>query len=339
MNIAIDESGNFSYGVNSNSWSVIAAYCFTERQKSDLYSILGKMKKNEGFSKSQEVKLNDLTEENYFDFLNELSHLDGKVFAIVTDTSLSQDDHRKHLQDKLKYIFINASKNMSNAHDAKTYLNWAQMIEELSPQLFYQFICMRDLINAIIVNGLAYFGELAPDSLRTFKWIIDPKDIQITRYERLIDTVIPIIIDKEAEQKKEYRAKLLFDGNYGYMEKYILSSVQNMDDTSIESNDAINLQTLFRNNLRFPDSKNSNPIQVADLVSAGIRRVLKSGFNNNDRACELLGRLLLKPTHSKNSVMNVVIHESPENVRLDSHTSQIIKKLNQHSTKLFVRRQ
>lgn len=334
MIIAIDESGNFSDSREGDSWSVLVAYCFTERQKSKIYKVLADMKKSAGYSVNNEIKLNDINEDIYFDFIKALGKLDGVVYALATDTSFRSDEYSIKLQEKLTSIFIRASENMKEKGDKDTYLNWSNKINTLSPQLFFQFLCMRDLIKAINSNFLTYFGTIDPKSLNRFRWIIDPKDIKITKYEELIDKVIPIMIDKEPTNN-DCRPMIL-ETDDGYLDKYIVQYDENETSSSTQSNnEALNLQTFFRNNLRFPDSKSSKPIQIADLISAGLRRLLKSGFNDNDTASKLLGSIILKPNNSPNAILNVAIHESPESLRLNRTTSQIIQKINRYAIKLY----
>ncbi|NWD09801.1 DUF3800 domain-containing protein, partial [Pseudomonas gingeri] len=53
-----------------------------------------------------------------------------------------------------------------------------------------------------------------------------------------------------------------------------------------------NLGKIFREDFQFVDSKNDFGIQLADLLSAGIRRCLRKEFKDNIRAAALLGRLM-----------------------------------------------
>ena len=51
---------------------------------------------------------------------------------------------------------------------------------------------------------------------------------------------------------------------------------------------------MLRADLRFINSKESVGIQVADLLASGIRRCLRGGFRQNDKASSLLGKLMVQ---------------------------------------------
>jgi hypothetical protein len=333
MIIGIDESGSFSASNNENSWSVIAAYCFTERQKSRAYKALSNMKIRAGLSVTSELKLNDLDEDNYLKFIADLNNLDGVVFAVATDSSLRNREYSIHIQEKLTNIFIRASSKMSKDRDREIYLEWANMIKSLSPQLLFQLVCMRDLVRAIISNFLPYFADIDPKTLRRFKWIIDPKDIKITKYEFLIEKIIPLLVDHDSVNYREHRIRMGRSEKYSYLREFLCNHTENNAKAKTITSDALNLQSLFRDNLRFPDSKDSQAIQIADLISSGLRRLLKAQFNDNEYACKLLGGIILKPAVYPNAILTVVFDKPPINKKLNPITNDIIFKLNRYSKK------
>ena len=54
----------------------------------------------------------------------------------------------------------------------------------------------------------------------------------------------------------------------------------------------LNIGKVMREDIQFVDSQKNHGVQVADLLAAGVRRVLRLGFKRNDQAAELLGSLM-----------------------------------------------
>ena len=56
----------------------------------------------------------------------------------------------------------------------------------------------------------------------------------------------------------------------------------------------LNIGKIIKEDIQFVDSQTNHGVQVADLLAAGVRRVLRLGFKHNDEAAELLGSLMLQ---------------------------------------------
>ncbi|MDE2389781.1 MAG: riboflavin biosynthesis protein RibD, partial [Betaproteobacteria bacterium] len=106
MIIAIDESGSFVSANTRNSWCVVAAYVFSERIKSRSLAALKKLKRATRVSDYEEIKLKNVTERNYFQFLFDLSKLNGVLFAVATDSHINTNDtlieHRAVQANKIR---------------------------------------------------------------------------------------------------------------------------------------------------------------------------------------------------------------------------------------------
>ncbi len=62
---------------------------------------------------------------------------------------------------------------------------------------------------------------------------------------------------------------------------------------------AWNLGEMLREDFRFVDSRKIPGVQVADLLAAGLRRVLRQGFTDNKRASQLLGSIMVQATRGE----------------------------------------
>lgn len=90
MNIFLDESGSFVSSTRQNSWNCIVAYLSPETDRKQLREALACLKRAAGVTITREIKLRDLRESDYFDFLDRLGKLHGVVFTVATDAGLNR---------------------------------------------------------------------------------------------------------------------------------------------------------------------------------------------------------------------------------------------------------
>lgn len=97
VNIFVDESGSFVNAAQSGSWNVVAAYMSLECDRKHLEKILTSLKRAVGLVAKDEVKLKQLNEVQYFQFLRQLGQLNSVVFGAATDAGLNLSaDVSKH---------------------------------------------------------------------------------------------------------------------------------------------------------------------------------------------------------------------------------------------------
>ena len=77
MNIFLDESGSFVSAEERDSWNVIVAYMSPESDRGKLQAVLTRLKRATGVSRTNEIKLRNVQEKDYFDFLFYLGKLNG----------------------------------------------------------------------------------------------------------------------------------------------------------------------------------------------------------------------------------------------------------------------
>jgi hypothetical protein len=97
------------------------------------------------------------------------------------------------------------------------------------------------------------------------------------------------------------------------------------DDYGIDLNGdrRLDLQSLIRGDMEFVDSKESPGVQVVDLVVSGIRRCLRRGFQDNERAAALLGALMVEA--ESNEIPIKLLSFLNEHTAIDSKTAKLVK--------------
>ena len=327
MIISIDESGSFVSANTRNSWCVVAAYVFTERIKSRSYAALKKLKRAAGVSGQQEIKLKDVSEESYFQFLFDLSKLKGVLFAVATDSHINTNEnlieHRTAQANKIRenvprMIYEEGKRGISILSDE---------IDSLSPQLYAQLQCQIVLLSDILLRAILYYVQRDPYTLRKYKWRIDQKNTTKNTYEKAFEKVVCPIL-----QTISFREPMIFlkEADYSYMEPFIYSEgeVPEYIEEAYGKKlaDGVNIGKMIRDDMKFPNSKLDLSVQIADLLAAGIRRCLRGEFTNNALASKMLGRLLLGNIKGKYPIQFVGFGEDEETV--DNNVARVIRGFN-----------
>jgi hypothetical protein len=77
MYIFIDESGSFVYTKAGDSWNCVVAYMVPERERRYCERVVRKLTVSAGKGHHEEIKLRDLSEDQYIEFLNGLADHSG----------------------------------------------------------------------------------------------------------------------------------------------------------------------------------------------------------------------------------------------------------------------
>ena len=282
---------------NQNSWNVIVAYMMPELDWSRVRQALADLKIAAGAGQPNEIKLKAINEEDYFDFLDHLSQFHGSLFAVATDAGLNDIADIKEHRDTQATEIVRHVDVMRHETGRQALRNLSARVRKLSPQLYIQLKCQVVLIDSVIRYGIPYFVQRFPDELGKFCWSIDQKNSTKTEYEEAFQMLTPAWLQSFSLKKPftmlenaDYHAFKRFVYPNGKAPKY-LKTVYGID---IGSADSINIGQLMREDLKFVDSKQEHGIQIADLLAAGLRRCLRAQFNDNQRAAQLLGRLMLQ---------------------------------------------
>lgn len=313
MNIFIDESGSFVNSINLSSWNCVAAYIMPEsiEYKSQKALAILKSKTTTSMKCGGEIKLRDISEHDYFQFLTRLGNLDGVLFAAVTDAGRNDlADIRLHQKEQTANIRANIPLMIYEEGKQAVGL-LADQLEALSPQLYVQLHIQVVMIADIIGRALLYFVQRDPRTLRRFKWRIDQKNTSKTDFEDAFEKITPALLQSKSIYEPfpklegcDYSALAPYEYEEGEIPTYLIEA------TGIKIEHGLNIGKLFREDLEFEDSTHCDGIQIADLLASGIRRCLRNGFYDNQTAAQLLGSLMIQGQKKRPSVKVIGFNEA-----------------------------
>jgi len=296
VNIFLDESGSFVNAANSGSWNSIAAYMSPECDRRHLQGILENLKRSVGVVPKAEIKLKHLNEEQYLQFLKQLSHLNGVVFVVATDAGLNQPpDVAEHQRIQAEKI-VEYKEKMHYQAAREGLQALSDQVAALAPQLYIQLHCQVNLIAAVIRNGVLYFVQRHPRSLGHFRWRIDQKNSTRSDYEKAFASITPAILQSISLQEPmpmligaDYSAFSRFDYSADEYPTYLRDTygIEIREDAPVT-----NIGLIMRENHKFVDSTQNYGVQIADLLASGVRRCLRQEFGDNESVARLLGTLM-----------------------------------------------
>lgn len=322
MNIYIDESGSFVSASRPGSWNAVAAFALPEAARKGLEKAVAEVRR-QSHAGSREVKLNDLDEPAYLAFIAQLAKLNGSLFCVATDAGLNTPERVvKHQRGQAAKVLENLDKMLHEGGRQGVDLI-ASQIEELSPQLYVQLICQLELMYDTVSRAINYYAQHNPKSLREFRWRFDQKDIDKTTFEDVFEKLSPAILQTMSISQPFMRVR---EFDYSSMKQYEYepgkAPTYLKDVYGIETSDSMfNIQKLIRGNIDFVDSKDSDGIQAVDLIVSGIRKCLRKGFQDNERASALLGALMLQAMRGRQSLNLIGFGEETSP---DQETSRLV---------------
>ena len=328
MDISIDESGSFTLSAkDAESWCVVAAYMSPETEKRKYTKLLDQLKRKQGKSKLEELKLHEISEENYFWFLENLGRLKGILLAVATDSHFNSKDFvAKHQFHQAEAVGRNIDKMKYEGGRKGTILLKSQL-ETLPHQLYVQLTCQIQLMLSVINRGICYFVQRSPNSLNSFRWRVDQKEpSKKTDFEDAFEKFSPVLLQtfsiddpSPALDWCDYRPMKEFMLDKGELPGYLLTEFP-----ELKGEQGLNIQKIIRGDIEFVDSKSRINVQVIDLLASGLRRVLKSGFTNNERAAHLLGKVMVQEEHNK-PPLKLASFRAEEDERLSDSSSKAVK--------------
>lgn len=301
MNLFIDESGSFVFTVDPDSWCCVGAYSIPEGELFRMRAIIQNLKEDAGYHKTDEIKLHDLSESQFFRFLNALDQLGGTFHAVATDSSVNNTEIIKEHQMKQSDLIVEHIDKMKYEEGRRSVIALGKRVKSLSPQLYVQLQCQLQLMIGVLQSIITYYAQRNPRSLGQFKWSIDQKNLTKTKYEEAYEILGPPIM-------QSYSIKdpliLLEGADYSYMKKFeytpetkpkYLSEVYGID---VKAGSEFNIGKILREDINFVDSKKSYGIQTVDLLISGLRRLLRREFTNNEVISEAMGKLMIQQKHN-----------------------------------------
>ena len=176
MNIYIDESGSFVSAPKLGAWNVVAAVAVSESSRRHVERAVKSLKIATSSQIPAEVKLNEVDEERYSEFLCELADAQLLLFATATDAGLNTPDRLlRHQAIQVAKIRENVPRMRYEGGRQGVEL-LASQLEIVSPQLYAQLVCQIDLLHSIVGRAINYFAQRVPATLAAFRWRIDQKN-------------------------------------------------------------------------------------------------------------------------------------------------------------------
>jgi hypothetical protein len=299
LNIYIDESGSFVNASTIGSWNAVAAFAVSEKSEEKIEYHLDQLKISNGFDLSKEVRLKDLSEGSYLQFIENLAALNIVVFSTATDSGLNTIDRViEHQQGQVAETLRHIDKMKYEGGRQGVQLVSSQLAK-LSPQLYVQLLCQINLMFDIVSRVINYYAQREPDALAEFRWRIDQKNITRTDFEDAFEKLSPALLQTRSISEPlmmvkgfDYSSLSQYEFEDGKVPEYL------NDVYGIEAKSGLNIQKIIRGDIKFMDSKDSPGIQAVDLVVSGIRRCLRRQFSENEKVAAKLGQLMLQEKHN-----------------------------------------
>jgi hypothetical protein len=327
MQIFVDESGLFVSSNKSGSWSVVAAFAVPDKAVPTMERLLGVAKTLLDRNLDSEIKLKDFGEDEtaYFRFLANLARIGGVLFATGYDSSVNGPSAVvQHQKMQVSKVTENIDK-MRYEGGRQGVLMTAEMLGKLSLQLYTQLYCQIRLMREVVRLSITYYAQRHPETLGTFTWRIDQCGAPPSAYERSFQQMTPILLQTVSLTNPLVKIRSP-DFDYSHLDKFEIDVPSYFkDDYGIDTKGdrGLDLQKLIRGDLAFVDSKQVLGVQVVDLVVSGIRRCLRRGFQDNERAAALLGALMVES--ELNDIPIKLLSFRKEEVPVDSNTGRLVK--------------
>ena len=294
MFIFLDESGSFVAAPSLDSWNVIVAYLMPEIDEDRTRQALAYLHKVKSVPECQEIKLKDIEEDLYFEFLSRLAKCHGVLFAVATDSGLNKvSDIEKNREVQARKILVNEGR-MLYEEGKQAVRNLSEKVRMLSPQLYVQLRCQIVLVDSVLRHGSLYFVQRLPSELGRFAWRIDQKNDKRTVYEKTFRTLTPILLQTMTLRN---RMIMLKGANYTAFRRFDLSEDEapsHVKETDSDFDGITNIQKLVGEDFEYVDSSGNFGVQIADLLASGLRRCLRQHFIDNQQAARLLGKLMVR---------------------------------------------
>lgn len=326
MFIFLDESGTFLHSPERDSWCVVAAYAIPEhlRRKVDALMYRVRTMGNNG----AETKLKHLSDEQYVWFLSELKKLGGIAFAVAVDVGLHSPSeielHRSGQADKI----VQHREKMIHEVARQGLTDLSNQIRSLPLQLYTQLSCQLQLFHKIITVATLYFVQRHPPALGHFRWRLDQKGKEPTAYEDAFRKILPAILQTMSLEEPMIMLK---GENYSHFGRFNYPMGEEptylQDHYGIEtrrSSSVTNIGQVVREDFELVDSAGCPGVQVADLLSSGLRRLLRGGFSNPETVAQLLGSNMVQEIKNQVPVMLVSLDRTADVSSSVAHLLRII---------------
>ena len=180
------------------------------------------------------------------------------------------------------------------------------------------------------------FRSRFPKSLSRFKWRIDQKNTKKIEYEEAFEQVAPPFLQSMSMHSPNIAVD---EFDYSAMDSFVYTEdnapryLQETYGIDINTTGAINVGKILLDDLAFEDSQANTGIQVSDLLVSGLRRLLRTHFDEMEKISFFLGRLMVQ---SFNGSMPVNLVSFVDGTVNNPDTNKTIKHLDKFSNRILV---
>lgn len=268
MHVFVDEAGIFVRS-QLRKWAVSCVGALVVPDD-DLPEILERCNnlKNQWGAKNAEIKGSKLGEREIaglssllrsYDVIFQVTAIDMQMQAParVTQHRLEQAEMLKgHITDK---HHPNLVKQIEDLQDA---------LRKPSNQLYVQAVVSVELLYRVLQNATLYYAQRKPKELGSFQWVIDAKDRELTRFEDLWRTILLPFLQSKSLRKPFIQ---LQEADYSSFEEFCGVYPETPDHLKAVAGkqspfEYADIGKVFRDHLRFEQSRDSLGLQVVDAI-------------------------------------------------------------------------
>lgn len=186
-------------------------------------------------------------------------------------------------------------------YSINTYLD-LDINHQIRIPLYTQLACQIQLMSSVVERAINYHVQRTPSTLGSFRWRVDNKDPnQKTTFEDAFEKFSPVLLQTFSLQNPgemlnwcDYSAMNEFMYQAGELPDYLVTKFP-----WLKNEMGFDIQKIIRKDIKFVDSKLDEGVQVADLLSSGLRRLLKGEFEKNEATASLFAKLFVQEVKNK----------------------------------------
>jgi hypothetical protein len=337
MHIFIDESGTFAPALEPGAWCVVAAYVVGSRDRVAAEEALNALKTRTGRSSTDEIKRRDLSEKEYFRFLEDLSNKGGFLASVATDASTNIEAVESRTEQVR--VIREAIDGLEAPEDKLEAEALAEAMEVLSPQLYVEIICRMHLAWLAVNVGVTHYVQTEPQTLWRMDWCFDAKGGAGAAFEKAHGSLMAGLA---SEMSRTNPMPFVAGADYSNFVRFIrggAAALRPISSRQIRSDVMVDAQRLYRERQAFVDSTRSRGVQIADLLVSGIAALLRGKFSDQERAARCLGRLTRRLYATDHSTYLISFGNPTTPASITDVAKSAIKNMNTVATAVFDQRQ
>ncbi len=310
MHIYIDESGSYVIPPNNKpKVCCVAALVVPSSKNGQLLSDFVQIRSRWGIA-TDEIKGSALDEPKIAEVISLLQKYDVLVDICGIDVGSHTEQQvttYKHLQaDKLIEHLTpqHLPTVIEDINKRRDYLL------QMANQLFMQALSIIHLIGRVIEIATIYYSQRIPKELGEFHWIVDAKDVKVTKSEQWWSLMMFPFMETKSITRPIVE---LEGGDYSYFERFYktLDSVPERHRDVLNEADApfevTDIKMIMQENFTFADSRKYDGLQLVDIIASAFTRAMNG--NLKKEGWEDLGKLIIE--RKPQSISMIMLNPNP----------------------------